>query len=78
MKILSPGQKVILHEGDPGEPSTKVEAEIVDAKIHRDLTVTYGCRWWDGSTMHEVSLTRLDFKPVELKLTTIELEKAEG
>jgi hypothetical protein len=28
--------------------------------------------------MHEVTLTRLDFKPVELKLTTIELEKAEG
>jgi hypothetical protein len=27
--------------------------------------------------MYEDTLTRLDFKPVELKLTTIELEKAE-
>jgi hypothetical protein len=28
--------------------------------------------------MYEDTLTRLDFKPVELKLTTIELEKAGG
>jgi hypothetical protein len=77
MKILSPGQKVILHEGDPGEPSTKVEATIVGVSIYRDMTVQYQVRWWSDSTMHEVTLTRLDFKPVELKLTTIELEKAE-
>jgi hypothetical protein len=77
MKILSPGQKVILHEGDPGEPSSRVEATIIGVHIHRDLTVNYTLRWWSDQTMYEDTLTRLDFKPVELKLTTIELEKAE-
>lgn len=76
MKILSPGQKVILHEGDPCEPSTRVEATIVGVSIYRDMTVQYQVRWWNDADMHEVTLTRLDFKPVELKLTTIELEKA--
>jgi hypothetical protein len=54
-----------------------VEATIVGVSIYRDMTVQYQVRWWSDSTMHEVTLTRLDFKPVELKLTTIELEKAE-
>lgn len=62
MKLLKPGQTVVLNEGKVGEPSTRVEAKIVGVNIYGDLSVQYKCAWWIERTYNE-----LWFGPNELQ-----------
>lgn len=43
MRILCPGQKVVLNESDDG---TRIEGSIVSVQIYADHSVVYNVCWW--------------------------------
>lgn len=51
MKLLKPGQVVVINEGLASDPSTRVEGTIGSISIDADLSISYRCRWWIDKTL---------------------------
>lgn len=58
IKILKPGNKVVLHEDELGK---KIIGTISSVTICSDLSIYYYVQWWNDNT-----LIRQSFSPTQL------------